>query len=154
MFPGVCLFKGAKRVGNITCILFKLVHFSTSGPTPTLLTSCGGHRSRCASYLNAFLFLPAATKLGQSNIFTHVCDSVNRGGGGSGPGGGPPIFQGGLQFFFFFFQIFFFFFFKSFFPKISSGMHQLPPPPPIQDGQCAAGTHPTGMHSCISFINE
>ena len=39
-------------------------------------------------------FLPAATKLGQGNIFTRVCDSVNRGvGGWSGPGGSP-IFWG------------------------------------------------------------
>ena len=44
-------------------------------------------------------FLPAATKLGQGNIFTRVCDSVNRGvGGWSGPGGlqffgGSPIFH-------------------------------------------------------------
>ena len=92
--------------------------------------------------------------------------------GGSGPGGSPifrgvsnfwgggclqflggclQFFGGVLQFFggvlqiFFFFQIFFLFFFKSFFPKISSGMHQ---PPPPRDGQCTAGTHPTGMHSC------
>ena len=62
-------------------------------------------------------FLPAATKLGQGNIFTPVCDSVNRGGAGPGglvcPGGGlpggvvclggglpggSPIFWGGLQF--------------------------------------------------------
>ena len=50
-------------------------------------------------------FLPAATKLGQGNIFTPVCDSVNKGGGGlvwswggwSGPGGSP--IWGGLQFF-------------------------------------------------------
>ena len=28
-----------------------------------------------------WLFLPAATKLGQGNVFTGVCDSVNRGGG-------------------------------------------------------------------------
>ena len=35
------------------------------------------------------IFLPAATKLGQGNIFTPVCDSVNRWGGvWSGPGGG------------------------------------------------------------------
>ena len=27
-----------------------------------------------------WLFLPAATKLGQGNVFTGVCDSVNRGG--------------------------------------------------------------------------
>ena len=43
--------------------------------------------------------LPPATKLGQDNIFTGVCDSVNREGGasskgccsqGGGPGGDPP----------------------------------------------------------------
>ena len=46
--------------------------------------------------------------------------------------GGSLIFQGGLQNFFFF----------NFFPTNSSGMH------PPRDGQCAGGTHPTGMHSC------
>ena len=35
-----------------------------------------------------FSLLPAATKLGQGNIFTPVCDSVNRGGTWSGPRGG------------------------------------------------------------------
>ena len=44
-------------------------------------------------------YLPAATKLGQGNIFTPVCDSVNI-GGWSGPGEGvSPIFRGSLQFF-------------------------------------------------------
>ena len=97
-------------------------------------------------------FLPAATKLGQGNIFTRVCDSVKGGGGGGGglvPGGGRclQIFGVGGGLSKFFFSNFFSFSFKSFFPKISSGMHQ--PPPPPRDGQCAAGTHPTGMHSCI-----
>ena len=47
-------------------------------------------------------FLPAATKLGQGNVFTGVCDSVH-GGGGLVPGGlqffrGVFKFFGGLQF--------------------------------------------------------
>ena len=42
-------------------------------------------------------------------------------------------------------EIFFFFFFQFIFPqKISSGMHT----PHPWDGQCAAGAHPAGMHSC------
>ena len=51
------------------------------------------------------LFLTAATKLGQGNIFTPVCDSVNQWGGGQGGGslvlGGGVFskFLGGLQFF-------------------------------------------------------
>ena len=102
--------------------------------------------SRYTSYWNAFL-LPAAMKLGQGNIFTRVCDSVNGGcglvlgglqfwGGSSNFGGVSPIFWGGLQFFeggvppnFFFFKFFFFLFSNLFFPKISSGMHQHPAPP-------------------------
>ena len=32
-------------------------------------------------FVFALEFLPAATKLGQGNVFTGVCDSVNRGGG-------------------------------------------------------------------------
>ena len=38
-------------------------------------------------------FLPPATKLGQGNIFTGVCDSVNKEGvsaPGGGAGGDPP----------------------------------------------------------------
>ena len=61
-------------------------HF-TGHSTPKM-TSDGGHWSThlrfvsglYASYWNAFL-LPAATKLGQGNVFTGICDSVNRGGG-------------------------------------------------------------------------
>ena len=30
--------------------------------------------------MRQIIFLPAATKLGQGNVFTGVCDSVNRGG--------------------------------------------------------------------------
>ena len=51
-------------------------------------------------------FLPAATKLGQGNVFTGVCDSVQEGGGGlvpggwwSGPGVGGGLVPRGLQFF-------------------------------------------------------
>ena len=76
-----------------------------------------------------FYLLPAATKLGQGNIFIGVCqDFCSR--GGLVPGG-VSNFSGGLQ---------------IFFPqKILLGYTNPPPP----DGQCAAGTHPTGMHSCI-----
>ena len=43
------------------------------------------------------MFLPAATKLGQGNIFTPVCDSVNRGGTWSGSEGGVPgLVPGGV----------------------------------------------------------
>ena len=62
----------------------------------------------------ASLLLPAATKLGQGNIFTSVC--LSTGGGGVWSRGvsnflGVSKFSGGLQFFggspnFFFFQIF------------------------------------------------
>ena len=66
-------------------------------------------------------------------------------GGGDGVsnfprGGGVSNFGGSPNFFFFFFSIFS--------PKISSGMHQ---PPPPRDGQCAGGTHPNGMHSCLNY---
>ena len=62
---------------------------------------------------------------------------------GGGAGGVSEIFGG---------SEIFFLFFSNFFPpqKNPSGMHthtHTPPPPP--DGQCAAGTHPTGMHSCF-----
>ena len=64
-------------------------HYSSRQTPPWADTPLGrqhhlsdGHCSgRYTSYWNAFLLLPAATKLGQGNIFTRVCDSVNRGGG-------------------------------------------------------------------------
>ena len=79
------------------------------------------------------VLLPAATKLGQGNKFTGVCLSTEGGGGTwPGPGGSPN---------------FFFHFFFNFFPPPKNSFGDAPPPPP-RDGQCAAGTHPTGMHSC------
>ena len=120
--------------------------------------------------------LPAVTKLGHGNIFIGVCQEFCSQGGGvvwsrggvsnfsggvSKFGGVSPIFFGGVQFFrvclqfwgglqfFGGLQIFFSFFFNFFPPKNSSGMH------PPRDGQCAAGTHPTGMHSsCKQFSIE
>ena len=80
-----------------------------------------------------FVSLPAATKLGQGNIFIGVCqDFCSQGEGWSGPGGGVSgpggvsNFSGGLQFFFLFFI--------NFFPpqKNSSGMH----PPPRRSKRC------------------
>ena len=75
---------------------------------------------RCVSVL-----LPAATKLGQGNIFTSVCQEFCPRGGGvclsacwdtpPPPGADPP------------------------------GTRH---PPTAAYGQRAAGTHPTGMHSC------
>ena len=75
--------------------------------------------------------LPAATKLGQGNIFTSVCQEFCPQGGGRVSA------------------------------SVHAGMHHHPPsrhppgtrpPPPKQTaayGQRAPGTHPTGMHSCI-----
>ena len=119
------------------------------------------------------LIIPAATKLGQDNVFTGVCDSVNRGGvclsacwdatpqqqtpreqtppwsrhppgADTHPPGAdtPPGLSTPLpgtkytpQIFLIFFLIYF-----------------CPPPIPRKQtlayGQRAAGTHPTGMHSC------
>ena len=58
--------------------------------------------------------------------------------------GGLQIFGGSTKFFFLFFSI-------SFPPKKSFWVHQ---PPPPRDGQCAAGTHPTGMHCCTFSVKE
>ena len=120
------------------------------------------------------LYLPAATKLGQGNVFTGVCDSVNGGGvclsacwdttptaprtrppradttlPGADPPGADPLHGPDT-------------------PQTRHPPEQTPPrpdtPPPGRDptwtrpppgkqtpgyGQRAAGTHPTGMHSCI-----
>ena len=80
-------------------------------------------------------FLPAATKLvhgGVSNFSGGGGWVSNFSGGGGSNLGGSPIFRGVSKFFF----------------------SQFPPPKffwdaPPRDGQCAAGTHPTGMHSCF-----
>ena len=74
-------------------------------------------------------------------IFLHLSVILLRGvspifwGGLQFGGGYSPIFRGVLQ-------IFFSFFFNFFPPKNS--FWDAPP----RDGQCAAGTHPTAMHSC------
>ena len=75
-------------------------------------------------------FLPAATKLGQGNVFTGVCDSVHRGGGVC----------------------------LSAYRDTTPPREQTPPPgadtPTEQTtayGQRAAGKHPTGMHSCSPY---
>ena len=57
----------------------------------------------------------------------------------SGGKGGLQFFRGSPNFFFLFFSISF--------PQRNS-FWDAPTPPP-GDGQCAAGTHPTGMHSCF-----
>ena len=43
------------------------------------------------------LLLPPATKLGQGNIFTGICDSVHRGGSASVHAGIPPQDQAGTS---------------------------------------------------------
>ena len=137
----------------------------------------------CGTNFSRYL-LPAATKLGQGNVFTGVCDSVHSGGGGgvclsawwdtTPPrsrhplGADPPprpdtppraAIPPGLStpprlsflkfkkkiFFDFFFLILIFYFFGGSLPST--------PPPRKQTqayGQWAAGTHPTGMHSCFN----
>ena len=59
------------------------VQFSTGG------WGGGGFWTKSQNRVNCD-FLPAATKLGQGNVFTGVCDSVHGGGG---------LVPGGLQFF-------------------------------------------------------
>ena len=94
--------------------------------------------------------LPAATKLGQGNVFTGVCDSVHGGGVSASVHAGmpPPPPQ-------------------SRHPQSRHPLGQTPPweqtppeqtPPPGKQtpayGQRAAGTHPTGMHSCLWIIKR
>ena len=95
--------------------------------------------------------LPAATKLGQGNVFTGVCDSVHGGGvSASVHAGMPPPPP------------------RADTPRADTLQEQTPPPreqtPPGADtppgkqtpayGQRAAGTHPTGMHSCLWIIKR
>ena len=128
-----------------------------------------------SSWQLQYISLPAATKLGQGNIFTSVCLSTRGGWWWPGPGGclqffeggclqffggrgiygvspifcqgGVSIFSGGCLQFFGGSPIFFLFFFNFISPQKKVLLRYTNPPPP--DGQCAAGTHPTGMHSCF-----
>ena len=82
---------------------------------------------------------------GQGNIFTSVCHSFCSRGGGVWSRGVPPNFRGGLPIF-------------RGVSKFSGGFLQIfggvsifsggggSPP---EYGQRSAGTHPTGMHSCV-----
>ena len=77
-------------------------------------------------------FLPAATKLWPpSYVFTRVCDSVHREGGLQAGRTPPPQ------------------------TRQSPPPGQADPPPPGKQtpeyGLRAAGTHPTGMHSCLNL---
>ena len=108
-------------------------------------------------------FLPPATKFGQGYVFTGMCDSVHGGGGGGSasvhagippweqtppPRSRPPPRPG-----------------RPPLEQTPPGRH--PPPqtrhPPGQAlppgtehagryGQCAGGTHPTGMQSCFRHV--
>ena len=124
------------------------------------------------------MFLPPATKLGQGFVFTGVCDSVHRGGGSTWPGtppgpGTPPWDQvhppdqvppdqvhpldqvhppgpgtpPGTRY-------------NPSQTRYTPPGPGTPPqpgtPPPSAEhagryGQCAGGTHPTGMQSCLCF---
>ena len=85
------------------------------------------------------VLLPPATKLGQGYIFTGVCHSVNGGGSASVHAGIPtPLEQTP--------------------PRSRHPPEQTPPgtmqPPPGTEhagryGECAGGTHLTGMQSCF-----
>ena len=129
----------------------------------------GGHaawqeRRHCSrwytSYWNALL-LPAATKLGQGNIFTPVCHSVNGGYLVWSLGGVPGLVLGGCTW-----QT----------PQdqvhppgtryipgpgttrtrhpLGPGTPSGPGTPPPEYGKRTAGTHPTGMHSCFHYFSE
>ena len=102
----------------------KMVTFNSSVPGTVFAASFHNPPELYDCFLNLFRvqLLPAATKLGQGNIFTGVCLST---GGGSA--------------------------------SVHAGIY--PPgadtPPRKQTpayGQRAAGTHPTGMHSCLLLV--
>ena len=73
--------------------------------------------------------LPAATKLGQGNVFTGVCDSGHGGLSASVHTGIPSP------------------------PRADTPQEQTSPqeqtPPQEACGRRVTGTHPTGMHSCL-----
>ena len=118
------------------------------------------HLSQYATKHSPEALLPAATKLGQGNVFTGVCDSVHRVGvsasvhaGADTPQSRHPLEQQPPR--------------SRHPPRADTSPweqtphpEQTPPPgsrPPGKQttayGQRAAGTHPTGMHSCASLSN-
>ena len=115
---GVCIQEGfeSRRVGL--------------GRSPFGYYGIWSTRRRYASYWNAFLFSPPATKLGQGYVFTRVCDSVHGGGvclsacwdthppEQASPGSRPP-------------------------GAVHAGRY----------GQQAGGTHPATMHTCFFLFS-
>ena len=125
---------------------------------------CSVQQYNRARQINKFIFLPAATKLGQGNIFTSVCQEFCPQGGGGGYlpqcmlGYTPPPRPGRPP--------------GSRHPPPGPGRpypltRQTPPqtrqtPPDQADtppgkqtpayGLRAAGTHPSGMHSCQYYV--
>ena len=84
--------------------------------------------------------LPPANEVCEGYVFTRVCQSFCSQGGRAWPGG---VCGGGM--------------------RSPGGVHAggacavcTPRGLIIRDtfGQCAGGTHPTGMHSCLSFISH
>ena len=75
--------------------------------------------------------------LGQGNIFAPVCQSVHGGSTWAGtppPRAGTPTPQAGTP--------------------LWAGTPPLGRYNPPSDGQCAGGTHPTGMHSCLVMLRQ
>ena len=131
-----------------------------SGILTFLWTNIGSFIKNNPTQWSLCLYLPAATKLGQGNVFTGICDSIHRGGvclsacwdttpGADTPLGAdtppeqtppprsrhPPGLNPPTRY------------------PLGPGTHRpgTPPTPRKQTpayGQWAAGTHPTGMHSC------
>ena len=124
---------------------------------------CSVQQYNRARQINKFIFLPAATKLGQGNIFTSVCQEFCPQGGGCLPqcmlGYTPPQTRQTPR--------------EQTPPSQTRQTIPLPPtrqtprtrqtppdqadtPPPEKQtpayGLRAAGTHPTGMHSCQYYV--
>ena len=108
----------------------QMVTFNSSVPGTVFAASFHNPPELYDCFLNLFhvQLLPAATKLGQGNIFTGVCLST---------GGGLPQCMLGYT------------------PPGADTPPRSRHPPPKQTpayGQRAAGTHPTGMHSCLLLV--
>ena len=91
-------------------------------PPPGQIPPCTVKSWQYAPYRNAFL-LPATTKLGQGNVFTGICDSVHTGGVCLSAS------------------------WDTITPQADPPGADTPPGSRLRH-QRAAGTHPTGMHSC------
>ena len=141
---GICNYGGGSRLRVCRTVLFDVTEMrfcscSMYGLSDILMCN---KRLQKNKYYSSIIYYRPKRSFGQGYVFTGVCDSVHRGGGacskfsGGGWSGTPPSWHAP--------------------PPGSPPLAGTTPPrqagtPPPGYGQCSAGTHPTGMHSCCQI---